>query len=127
MLLAVHGPAAEKVRVYEMGESDPGAMLGEETNDTFDSLEFLEVPGDVAPLVDLSGFGPEAPTYVVGRDGDGSLALDFDGFSDILTGAPFDQRDYAANRQEFRALSPAWVKPDSASLGFPQVVWSLGS
>ncbi len=127
-LLVTTLPAAEKVRVYPFGEEDAGSGIDEIVEQTND----VQVPpsqnanGD--PVFDAGGeFVPlnaeGEPVYVEGREGAGSLAIDFDGVDDRLTSVPFDPRNFST----FASLSQAWVRPDSEGSGRRQAVWSLGN
>lgn len=119
---ASHLRAAEIVRQYPMGEGDTNPVKGEEADGTVDTLEFPDsdpANADAAgPFVDLIGFG----TYVDGRSGPDSFALEFDGV-DFLEGDSFDPRNF---RNSFTALSQGWFKPDSESAGIRQHLWAVG-
>jgi hypothetical protein len=129
LFIGASSRAAEKIRVYEFGENDPGAMLGGEVIETQDS-QVPPVPGsDVAGGADsvpLFAEFLEEPTYVEGRGGPGTFAIDFDGEFDRLTSPAFDPRNFNGP-DSFNALSQAWLKPDSAKQGQQQNVWSLGN
>ncbi len=128
VLLAWPSQAAEKVRIYEMGEADPFVSEFASTDITTDSS--VDSPADLLDFdvqVDLFGFDTQAPTYTEGRNGPGSWALDFDGIDDLLTSDPFDPRNFAEDGQEFRTLSQAWVKPNRDGIGRHQVVWGVGT
>lgn len=122
-IAAPYSHAAEIVRLYTMGEDDPNAAVGEITEGTLDTLPFPEDDPDntdsAGSLVDLSGFG----VYTEGRDGPGSLAVDFDGV-DFFEGDQFDPRNF---NNFFASLSQGWFKPDSESTGFRQHLWAVGS
>ena len=126
MVLLQPAYAAEKVRVYFCGDDDPDAEIGEVVLETFDSQTppTMDAEGNVVAdsqgeFVSLVGAG--GPTYVEGRDSD--FAIAFDGVDDNLTSSAFDPRNFST----FAALSQAWVKPDAASRGRRQAVWSLGN
>ncbi|MFO0912099.1 MAG: LamG-like jellyroll fold domain-containing protein [Pirellulales bacterium] len=133
MVLTASASAAVKVRVYPLGESDPGATVGQFALETFDTQDALitdttgaEVQDGPGAIINLTAEdNTTAPKYVAGRTG--GLALQFDGVNDFMSASPFDPRDMAANRQQYNALSQAWVKPSLAGKGKQQVVWQLGS
>ena len=66
-----------------------------------------------------------APTYTLGREGAGSLALYFDGEDDQLTSGRFDPREFRPGPPTFTALSQAWIRPDPAGTG--QATSGLGT
>jgi hypothetical protein len=114
--------AADRIRAYHFGEDDPGAMLGGMVLDTQDYQQ-EPVPGsDIAggsDFVPLVSEPLEEPTYVEGRGGPGSLAVEFDGLFGRLTSPPFDPRNFA---NSFTTLSQAWIKPDSEKEGQQQYI-----
>jgi hypothetical protein len=139
--------AYEKIRVYEFGENDPGAVIGGTALSTVDSQSsptymdaFTDGPDFLPPdppagqeFVDI--FAPDdnsAPTYAAGRLT--GLSLNFGG-DDYLEGDPFDPRPNSkgawteVNPLDFSygTLSQAWAKPSSAGLGTKQVLWSVGA
>ncbi len=130
-LLPADLSAAVKVRFYPMGEADAGATVGgvalvtediiEPPTEDADGEPVFDSAGDFVPLEALSA--DQAPVYVLGRDGAGSLALEFDGQDDLLQSPAFDPRDF----HTFAALSQGWVKPDPAGNGQDQYIWSLGT
>jgi hypothetical protein len=127
----VHG--AVKVRVYPLGESDEGAEVGLSALSTTDIQPsptqdstggaIMDSGGSFVPLVAADPL--TAPKYILGRTS--GLALDFDGVDDYLQAPPFDPRDMAFNRQQFNALSQAWVRPHLDGKGQRQLVWQLGN
>ncbi|MCP4190085.1 MAG: LamG domain-containing protein [Planctomycetaceae bacterium] len=122
---------AVKVRYYPMGEADAGATVGGVALMTEDIMEPPTENANGDPVSDDQGeFVPleavnagEAPTYVDGRDGAGSLALEFDGDSNLLSSGSFDPRNFSS----FAALSQAWVKPSSEGSDTEQFIWGLGT
>jgi hypothetical protein len=122
-LLTSGALGAVKERYYPFGEADEGAAVGAAAASTTDILDSAsDAQGSLVPLVAFTE--NESPTYAVGRDGEGSLALDFDGVDDRLESPSFDPRDFAGS---FSALSQAWVWPDSEGNGADQAIWNLGS
>ena len=122
-LLTTTARGAVKERYYPFGEADPNAVVGGAALSTED---ILESPADgQGPLVALTtSSADQAPTYAIGRDGDGSLSLAFDGIDDQLGSPAFDPRNFAGS---FSALSQAWIWPDPAGNGGSQSIWNLGS
>lgn len=118
--------AAEIVRRYTMGEDDanPIPAIGTDADGTVDTLEFPDDDPDNADaegqLVDL--LGVDFGTYVEGRSGPDSRAVEFDG-ADYFESPRFDPRDFGT----FAALSQGWFKPDSESLGTRQGLWAVGA
>lgn len=118
-----------------MGEADNGATVGGVALSTEDIQSPPTVDIDGRPIFDSQGeFVPleavnadAAPTYTVGREGAGSLALYFDGEDDQLTSGRFDPREFRPGPPTFTALSQAWIRPDPAGLGTLQAVWGLGT
>ena len=113
---------AVKERVYPMGEDD-AITIGESVVITEDIQS--SATDEQGGFVSLEAAGDDStfPTYVEGRDGPGSFAIDFDGTSDRLLGLSFDPRNFGS----FAALSQAWIKPDSSASGQRQFIWGLGS
>jgi hypothetical protein len=135
LVAANFGLAAEKARVYPMGEEDPGIALGEFviTTDDIEAGPTVNAGGqpvsDGAGLfVPLDSFSDEsAPKYVQGRTGPGSIAIAFDGVNDQLSAAVFDPRNFdPATGWQFNTLSQAWVWADPAGNGREQVIWQVG-
>ncbi|MBN1852551.1 MAG: PEP-CTERM sorting domain-containing protein [Pirellulales bacterium] len=125
---------ATKARVYEMGESDPGAAIGNEvdlTNGTVDIQSGTSSYGDddMGEFVNLMPDGfLSLPTYVEGREGPGSLAIDFnatEGNVTTLKSARIDPRDWSPNA--WAILSQGWILPDSDLSGTRQTVWRCGT
>ncbi len=113
--------AAVKERFYPMGESDPGAAIGQPASMTADILDSgADQAGALVPLEVLNG---GEPVYASGRFGD-DLSLSFDGAESYLQSAAFDPRNFGGS---FAALSQAWVKPDPAGFGEQQAIWGLGT
>jgi hypothetical protein len=114
---------AVKERYYPFGEADEGAVVGGVALTTADILD--SATDSQGSLVPLTAFTEnEAPIFAVGREGDGSLSLDFDGVDDRLESPAFDPRDFGGS---FSALSQAWVWPDSEGNGSAQAIWNLGT
>jgi hypothetical protein len=122
-LISCSALGAVKERYYPLGEGDEGAAIGGQVLSTED---ILDSPSDGAgSLVPLTAFtDSEAPTYVEGRDGPGSLAVEFDGIDDRLESPAFDPRHFGGS---FAALSQAWVWPDASGSGTDQAIWNLGT
>lgn len=133
--LGISARAAEKIRYYPMGEADDGAIVGGVVMSTEDIQLPPEVDVDGTAIFDLEGdFVPlvaanddVAPIYALGRLGEGSLSLQFDGVDDQLTSGPFDPRWFRPGPPTFSALSQAWIYPDPDGEGLAQSIWGLGT
>ena len=131
--MSAHG--AEKVRYYPMGEADAGAIVGgvvlstediqEPPTEDVDGTAIFDQMGDFVPLEAVNAGA--APTYAVGRLGEGSFALRFDGEDDQLKSGPFDPRWFRPGPPTYSALSQAWVYPDPEGEGLAQAIWGLGT
>ena len=135
VLLTSRVIGAEKVRFYPMGEADPPATVGgvalstadiqEPPTEDIDGTAIFDSQGDFVTLEAVNE--DAAPTYVLGRLGEGTLALSFDGQDDQLTSGAFDPREMRPGPPTFTALSQAWVYPALEGEGSAQAVWSLGT
>ncbi|MGI9455437.1 MAG: LamG-like jellyroll fold domain-containing protein, partial [Aeoliella sp.] len=116
----------ETFRFYDMGESDPAAVIGG-TNTVI--MDILSNPDDIGGAVvnlsntDMLQAGPAR--YVEGRTGPGSFALKYNEYAESNS-VQFDPRNGTTPPASFTAFSQAWLKPDSASAGTRQTVWQLG-